>query len=69
MLDYMVQEVKPDVIFWTGDNASHDISVDTPLQVLEYTKRVTQMLKDAIKDKNITVLPAIGNHDMWVETE
>ena len=29
MLDFVVNEVKPDVIFWTGDNSAHDIWKNT----------------------------------------
>jgi hypothetical protein len=34
-------------------------------EVIEYTTMVTDTIKDAIKDKNITVLPMHGNHDSW----
>ena len=68
MLDYIVNDIKPDFIIWTGDNSAHDVWKNTSDEVIEYTVKVTQMLKDAIKGHNITVLPVLGNHDTWVET-
>jgi len=29
MLEYVVNEIQPDVIFWTGDNSAHDIWKNT----------------------------------------
>ena len=70
MLDFIVNEVKPDVIFWTGDNSSHDTWKNTVEQVTEYTKTVTNMVKEAIEGTDITVIPIHGNHDTWpVDTQ
>ena len=65
LLENVVNEQKPDVIFWTGDNSSHNIWSNTVEEVTGYTKDVTDMIKEAIKDTNITVVPIHGNHDTW----
>ena len=57
MLDYIVNEVQPDLILWTGDNSAHDIYQNTQTEVIEYNQVMTQMLIDAIEGHNITVLP------------
>ena len=64
-MDYIVNEVKPDVIFWTGDNSSHNIWDNTLEEVTHYTELVTNVIKDATKGTDITVLPIHGNHDCW----
>lgn len=64
-MEFVVSEIKPDVIFWTGDNSSHNIWDNTVEEVTEYTQIVTNIIKDAIKDTEITVLPIHGNHDTW----
>jgi len=67
MLDYMVSEVNPDMIFWTGDNSPHNIWYNTQEECTHYTIKVSQMLQDAIEGKDIAVFPIQGNHDTWVE--
>jgi len=44
-LDYIVSEIKPDIIFWTGDNSAHDTWETTSDEVIAYTFKLTQMLK------------------------
>ena len=63
LMDFIVDDVTPDVIFWTGDNSSHNIYNNTEDEVIDYTLTVTDMIKEAIKDTDITVLPLHGNHD------
>ncbi len=68
-LDYIVGEIKPDIIFWTGDNSAHDTWETTSDEVLKYTFKLTHMLKSAVKDRNIAVVPVLGNHDTWLVEE
>ena len=65
MLDYIVNTVKPDVLFWTGDNSPHNTNDNTEAEVLNYTVKTTQMIKDKLTGTNITVVPIQGNHDTW----
>lgn len=63
LMEFVVKEIAPDAIFWTGDNSSHNIWSNTTEEVTSYTETVTNVIKDAIKDSDITVLPIHGNHD------
>lgn len=65
MMSFVVNEISPDAIFWTGDNSSHNIWSNTVEEVTGYTESVTNVIKDATKDSNITILPIHGNHDTW----
>ena len=65
MMEYVVSEIQPDVIFWTGDNSAHTVWDNTEEEVTNYTKVVTDYIKEAIKGKDITVVPIQGNHDTW----
>jgi len=47
------------------DNSSHNTWNNTIEEITHYTEAVTDMIKDAIKDTDITVLPIQGNHDTW----
>ena len=40
-LDYVVNELKPDIIFWTGDNNPHDVWAQTNESIANYTIKVT----------------------------
>ena len=63
-----MDEIQPDLIIFGGDNSAHNIYDNTSEEVTEYTIKVSDMLKDAVKGRNITVLPILGNHDVFVET-
>jgi len=64
-MQYVVEEVAPDTIMWTGDNSSHNIWSNTIEEVTGYTELVTNLIKDAVKDTDITILPIHGNHDTY----
>ena len=66
MLDFIVDDIKPDMILWTGDNAAHDIWENTSDETIEYTIKTTELLKETVKGHDITILPILGNHDTWV---
>ena len=65
MLDYIVNEVKPDLLIWTGDNSPHNTYELTLEQVTNYTIAVSEMIATAVQGTNITVLPIQGNHDTY----
>jgi len=65
MMQFVASDINPDVIFWTGDNSSHNIWSNTVEEVTNYTKLVTDIIKNAIKDTDITMVPIHGNHDTW----
>lgn len=65
LMEFVAGEIQPDLLFWTGDNSSHNIWSNTVEEVTSYTELVTNMIKDAVKDTDITVVPIHGNHDTW----
>ena len=67
MLDFVTDEIKPDILFWTGDNTAHNVWDNTADETVLYTVTVTNMIQMAFKDQGITVMPIHGNHDTWVE--
>ena len=69
MMQYVVSEIAPDMIFWTGDNTVHDVWKTTLEEVSEYTKVATDYMKEAIGDAEISVFPIQGNHDTWPTDE
>ena len=68
MLDHVTSpENLPDMVFWTGDNASHNVWANTADETVLYTATVSTMMNDAFAGKNVTIMPIQGNHDTWVE--
>ena len=65
MFDYIRDVVKPDIVIWTGDNSPHTVWSNTVEEVLDSTHNVTQMIHEAFKHTKITVIPIMGNHDVW----
>ena len=67
MLRFITDDLKPDILFWTGDNSPHNIWSNTADEVVAYTMAVTTMIKQALEGSGITVFPIQGNHDAWPE--
>jgi len=65
MFDFIRDTIKPDVLFWTGDNSPHSIWDNTPEEVISSTANVTNLMFDSFRGSQITVYPVEGNHDMW----
>lgn len=57
MMEYVASQIQPDALFWTGDNSAHTVWDNTVEEITNYTKVVTDIIKEAIKDTEITVLP------------
>jgi len=65
MMEFVRDEVKPDLFVWTGDNSAHDTWQNTSEQVIDYTTKITEIINDKFVDSEVTVLPIEGNHDTW----
>jgi len=65
MLDHLRDEVKPDFLFWTGDNSPHNTWANTADEVVKYTKFITDALNETFKDEKVKIFPCMGNHDTW----
>lgn len=65
MLDFVRDEVKPDLFVWTGDNSAHNVWSNSNEEVTAYVVNITESIKNAFKGTPITVIPIQGNHDTW----
>jgi sphingomyelin phosphodiesterase len=65
MFEYIANEVQPDLVIWTGDNSPHVIWENDQREVIEATKNVTEMIREAFKGKDIPVIAIQGNHDTF----
>ena len=57
MLEFIKEEIKPDVIFWTGDNSPHNIWNNSYEEIIDSTINITKMFKDVFEGTNIPVYP------------
>lgn len=64
MLETIRDEIKPDVIFWTGDMSAHSVWENDYAEVIEVNKYTAQLLEDIFGD-TVQVFPVQGNHDVW----
>lgn len=53
------------MIFWTGDNAPHDMWESSVQKVIQSTINVTKMVKEELAGENIAFYPIHGNHDVF----
>lgn len=68
MFDYIADNqdtLKVDFLTWTGDNSAHNVWDNSHEEVTEYTKNITQTIKDSLANTNIQIYPIQGNHDTW----
>ena len=64
-LEYIRDNINPDVIIWTGDNSPHD-DYQTNQTAVTLTLNVTsQMIQAVFPDKLTTTFPSYGNHDAY----
>lgn len=63
MLEFISEDLKPDVVFWGGDSVPHNVdSLDFDSNV-NIMKNTTKIVSDGLKD--YAVYPTIGNHDTY----
>lgn len=65
VLDHILNNVKPDLVFWAGDNSPHNIWSLTNESVSDYVIKATQMIQEKFDGTDITFIPAQGNHDTF----
>jgi hypothetical protein len=46
ILNYMKEEIKPDMLVWTGDNSKSDTWGNTEKQVIDYVVNITNTIKE-----------------------
>jgi Calcineurin-like phosphoesterase len=64
-LEHVRDEVKPDIIIWTGDNSAHNVWDNTLEEAVGSVVNVTKAFKDILGNTDITIVPIHGNHDFW----
>lgn len=57
MLDYVRDEINPEVIFWTGDNAPHDIWSVTNEEAALGIVNMTKIIKDQFESTHTSIFP------------
>ena len=57
MLDFATSQELPDMMFWTGDNSAHNIWDNTEDESVNYTIKVSQMIKDAFDGTDVSIFP------------
>lgn len=63
MLEYIAEDLKPDVVFWGGDSVPHNVdslNFDSNVAIM---KNTTSLVSEGLK--GYAVYPAIGNHDTY----
>lgn len=65
MLQFIKDDIKPDMFVWTGDNSVHDVWKNTSKQVKTYTEWLTTEWLKVFGDEPVSMLPVLGNHDTW----
>jgi len=61
-VDFVKDEVKPDYIFWLGDNDDHEVSINNQTRHETFTRYISGVLQD--QWANFTMFPVLGNHEM-----
>jgi len=64
MFKFMRDEVKPDVLFWTGDMSAHSVWENSFDEVIEVNYRVAKEMQEIFGD-SLNVYLLQGNHDVW----
>ena len=57
MFEYIRDVIKPDVLFWTGDNSPHSIWDNTAEEVIDSTGNITKMMRAVFDGTNVTIYP------------
>lgn len=57
MLEFVRDDIKPDMFIWNGDNSAHNVWDNTEQEVIDYTVNVTNLIKDVLGKENISIYP------------
>lgn len=64
MFKFMKTELKPDVLFWTGDMSAHSVWENSYEEVIEVNYKVAREMQEILGD-SLSVYLLQGNHDVW----
>jgi predicted MPP superfamily phosphohydrolase len=63
LFSFIKNQIKPDVVFWTGDSIPHNIESVTFDETVNNMARVSREVADGLK--GIPIYAAPGNHDTY----
>lgn len=64
MFEFIKDEIKPDVLFFTGDMTPHDVWENSEPEVIFYQYAISKEMQELFEDQ-INVYPLQGNHDTF----
>lgn len=60
-MEWLKNNIKPDIILWTGDSSSHDLFNMKASDVRNTISNLTSLI--SLNFPGVPVIPALGNHD------
>lgn len=63
MLQFINNEIKPDVALWGGDSVPHNIGTISFESNLDTLVKATELVKNNLKD--VKLYATVGNHDTY----
>ena len=60
-LDFVKNDLNPDVVFWLGDTQPHDLDTLSPEEVKLTMIKTSEIIQDRLA--GVQVYPVLGNHD------
>ena len=62
LVEYVKNEVKPDIVLWTGDFVPHEVwAEDYPAMASNYMRYLSKILTDDFSESQVYAI--LGNHD------
>jgi sphingomyelin phosphodiesterase len=67
-LEHIKNDIKPDIILWTGDSNSHSVWNSTQQETINVVTFLCTLMKDKF-NFTMPIYPAIGNHEFFPADE
>ena len=67
-LEHIKNDIKPDLILWTGDSNSHSVWNSTQQETIDVVTLLCTLMKDKF-NFSMPIYPAIGNHEFFPADE
>lgn len=64
MFEFLRDEIKPDVLFWTGDMSPHSVWENSNEEVADHNNVIARQIQSMFGE-DLMVYPLQGNHDVW----
>ena len=63
MLNFIKDQIKPDIVFWGGDSIAPSLGKSSIKENIKNMKRVTELVSKELE--GIKVYPTIGDRDLY----